>query len=244
MDEYGFLHIGKTGGTAINTVFRKCVRRGVGSHVAIYPHTFNLKQIVEGNLTQKVIFFVREPVSRYVSAFNSRLRQGRPRHDKPWTKREARAFDRFKTPNQLAEALSSHHPELREEAAAAMRGIAHLRRNYKHYLGSVELLEQQRDRIFFVGTTENLTNDFSILRKLLNVPENLKLPHGEFKAHRTPEGFDTHVTELGRTNLHNLYVEEYRIYEWCLRRRMELLREWNAQSNQSTRNASTRSPGS
>lgn len=207
----------------MNSVFRKCVRRGIGPFVAVYPHTVNLRKIAGDNLTDKLIFFVREPVGRYISAFNSRLRQGRPRHDKPWTKREAIAFERFKTPNQLAEALSSPDTALQEKAFAAMRGIAHLRRNYKHYLGSVELLEEQQNRIYFIGTTENLTSDFSLLRKLLNIPENIKLPEGEFKAHRTPEGFERDVTELGRTNLHNYFAEEYRIYEWCLRRRMILL---------------------
>ena len=72
------------------------------------------------------MFFIRDPLSRFVSAFNSRLREGRPRYHYPWREEERIAFAVFRTPDQLGSALSSDDPAQREQAEQAMRSIGHL----------------------------------------------------------------------------------------------------------------------
>jgi hypothetical protein len=223
MDKFGLLHIGKTGGTAAKTVLRAHKERGGGEPVALYGHRVGMQDVVDANMTGNVIFFVREPVSRYISAFNSRLRKGFPRHGNDWNAREEIAFEHFKTPNQLAEGLSAEDAELRQHAEDAMAGIKHLRRNYGHYLGSVELLEQEKDRIYFIGATESFDDDFGLLRQLLGVPDDLELPTDDYGAHRTPDTFEKTVSELGRANIENYYAGDYDIYRWCAKRREELL---------------------
>lgn len=222
-DRAGLLHIGKTGGTAVNTVLRAAKKLGIGRRIGLYGHEVGLQQVADHDRTGKVVFFIREPVSRYISAFNSRLRQGYPRHGNTWTEKEEIAFKHFKTPNQLAEALSARDAELRQHATDAMTGIKHLRRAYQHYLGSVELLEQERDRIYFIGATETFESDFALLRKLFRVPDDLELPTDDLGAHKTPDGFEKTVSELGRHNIENYYADDYAIYRWCVKRREELL---------------------
>lgn len=222
-DRFGLLHIGKTGGTAVNTVLRAAKKLHIGRRTGLYGHAVGLQDVADLDKTRNLIFFIREPVSRYISAFNSRLRRGYPRHGNTWTEQEEIAFKFFKTPNQLAEALSSGDAELRQHATDAMTGIKHLKRDYRHYLGSVELLEQERDRIYFIGATETFESDFSLLRKLLGVPDDLELPTDDLGAHKTPDGFEKTVSELGRGNIETYYADDYAIYRWCVKRREELL---------------------
>src|SRR5689334_13541511 len=106
IDRFGLLHIGKTGGTAAKTVLKAAKELRVGRRIGLYGHQIGLQDVVDMDMTRKLVFFIREPVSRYVSAFNSRLRRGFPRHGNTWTEREEIAFEHFKTPNQLAEGLS------------------------------------------------------------------------------------------------------------------------------------------
>ena len=96
------LHVGKTGGTALISALRSA---GTNEELEFHGHVATLKWLWSKNPRRRVIFGVREPVSRFVSAFNSRLRQGRPRHFTPWNKGEEIAFSLFDSPNELAEAI-------------------------------------------------------------------------------------------------------------------------------------------
>ena len=223
MDKYGMLHIGKTGGTAANAVLKANNKLGVGEFVKCYKHRTGLKDVVAEKLCEHVMFFIREPVQRYISAFNSRLRQGWPRHHGEWGPGEVVAFGHFKTPNQLAEALSDPDEERRQQALEAMVAIRHLRKAYQHYLGSVELLEKEKDRIYFIASTESFDGDFGLLRSLLGVSPEIDLPTDDYGAHRTPDGFEKTVSELGRKNVQEFYKTDYEIYNWCVKRREELL---------------------
>lgn len=223
MDKYGLLHIGKTGGTAANAVLKANNKRGVGEFVACYKHKVGLKDVSDDDMCEKLMFIIREPVSRYISAFNSRLRMGYPRHHGEWSPREEEAFSHFKTPNQLAEALSSEDGERRHRAQEAMKGIRHLRRAYGHYLHSTQLLEKEKDRIYFIAATETFDSDFAMMRKLLGVSPDIELPRDDYGAHRTPDGFEKTVSELGRKNVMEHYADDYEIYEWCVKRREELI---------------------
>lgn len=220
---YGLLHIGKTGGTAAKTVLRASRDLGVGEPVTFFKHEEGLAAIAEGDLCARLMFFIREPVDRFISAFNSRLRKGYPRHNSTWSVREEVAFAHFKTPNALAEGLGSDDPEIREVAVGSMMSIMHLRRSYEHYLGSVALLEQEKDRIHFIGATESFDDDFSLMRRMLRIPDDIVLPTDDYGAHRTPDGFERTVSDAGRRNVRDYYQTDFAIYDWCVKRREDLL---------------------
>lgn len=100
-----FLHIPKTGGTAIIAALAP---HALAYGIVLHDHRVTLRDIAVG---ERVFFAVRAPLSHFVSGFNSRLRHGRLRDEVPWTAGEAAAFGRFPTPTALGRAVgpqSSH----------------------------------------------------------------------------------------------------------------------------------------
>ena len=144
------LHIGKTAGTALFTALKEA---NTEQKLVLHGHAFTLKSVWENFPQRSVVFGVREPVSRYVSAFNSRLREGLPRHHTPWNKSEQVAFGLFKTPNDLAEALSSNDKMERAVAELSMLGIKHVNKPLTAYLGGIQNLEKNKSKIKFVYLT-------------------------------------------------------------------------------------------
>lgn len=80
------LHIGKTGGTAMKAVFATV---GDKARYEIITHR-HYTRIIKVPRGEKVFFVVRDPVDRFVSGFNSRLRRGEPRYFTEWTEGGAR----------------------------------------------------------------------------------------------------------------------------------------------------------
>jgi hypothetical protein len=102
-----FLHPGKTGGTALKAALAPVALDG-RYEIHLHRHNVLLSDI---SLGDRVFFSVRAPLDRFVSGFNSRRRQGRPRYDIPWSAAEERAFTTFTSPDALGRALSSNDPE-------------------------------------------------------------------------------------------------------------------------------------
>ena len=78
-----FIHIGKTGGTAIKKLLAR-------TKISFHSHGFLLGK---GDPGDTYVFFVRDPVERWVSGYLSRLRQGCPAHFHLGTKEELNIFD-------------------------------------------------------------------------------------------------------------------------------------------------------
>ena len=206
-----FLHIGKTGGTSVIAALK--AMKVPGRRFLYWGHHVPLAEIPRG---EKCFFFVRDPVSRFVSGFYSRQRQGRPRYNFPWSPDEERAFRAFDTPNALALALSGPGEEQRGAAVHAMRSIEHLRDSYWKWLGSEDDLRSRRSDILFVGSQENLERDVGLLSQRLGV--EIKLPGDEVGAHRRPADVATGLEPQAVANLEDWYRDDYR----CL----ALLAEW------------------
>jgi hypothetical protein len=223
------LHIGKTGGTAVRDPLRKFKKTKPPVEIGLPTHNVGLREVIKTHPERKVVFFIREPVSRFVSGFNSRLRKGAPRHFYEWSAAEALAFETFKTPNALAEALGSWRSSRRRAAEEALKAMRHTRWGYEFYLGSVRLLEKEKDRILLIGAQEQLDEDFEVIKEILNMGPEYCLPRDEIAAHRTPDGFDTHVSAKGRRNLMKHYQADYEIYAWCKAHRLFLLDRWRQQ---------------
>jgi hypothetical protein len=146
-----FLHIGKTGGSAVKVA----MRRAEGSakfRVVPRRHEIHLDAIPEED---QFFFTVRDPIERYVSGFLSRQREGRPKFDIPWNECEAAAFPEFQSPDALAVALTAGGAEQRN-AEAAMRGIVHVRSSYWDWFGDADYFRSRADHILWVGHQENL----------------------------------------------------------------------------------------
>ena len=206
-----FLHLGKTGGTAIKHAL---LQAPPGKKHVLYLHSHNVKlqDIAKG---EGVFFCVRDPISRFISGFFSRQRQGQPRHFTPWSTEERFAFESFSTPNQLGKALSSQDPELKHRAQKAMNNIQHVNNSYWDWFTDEDYLRSRQTDIFFIGFQEQLTEDFELLKKRLKVPATIELPRDDINAHRNPKHLDKSLDAQAIVNLKAWYREDYRFIELC-----------------------------
>lgn len=85
-----FMHIGKTGGTAIKNSLKNKKLTILKNFVIVHEgHGFRLKNLPRDHT---LFFFVRDPLDRYVSGFYSRYRMGMPTNYNPWKNGEEEAF--------------------------------------------------------------------------------------------------------------------------------------------------------
>lgn len=208
-----FLHIRKTGGTAITEALRPVA----DSHgIVLHDHQTRLSDVPRDH---RVVFFVRHPIARFVSGFCSRQRRGLPRHRYEWNDAEAQAFRCFRTANDLAEGLSATDLQTLSRAQAAMRGISHVKNTYRDWFSGEQELDDRFESILLIGLQEKLASDFEYLKMLLKLPKTVSLPVDDFLAHRTPPEYDRHLSSLAQRNLAQWYAEDIRLYEHCLRLR-------------------------
>jgi hypothetical protein len=161
------------------------------------------------------MFLIRDPLSRFVSAFNGRLREDRPRYHYPWREEEREAFAIFRTPNELALALSFTDDERREAAVRAMSGIGHLNTPYSFWFGDETTFRKRLSDVFFIGFQDRLDEDFETLRTRLGLPASAELPHDGTTAHRAPTGVDDGLEDEARSNLERWYARDIAFVELC-----------------------------
>jgi hypothetical protein len=206
-------HIGKTGGTALNETL--LAHDDESRYRLVFGgHTLTLPDVPAG---EKFMFVIRDPLKRFVSAFNGRLREDRPRYHYPWRDEEKVAFAIFKTPDELATALSSSDTDARRRAEAAMHGIGHVNTPYSYWFDDEESFRSRVPDLFFIAFTERLDDDFELLKAKLGLATELRLPQGDTDAHRTPAGFSTRLSDVGRANLERWYARDIALVELCRR---------------------------
>jgi len=206
-----FLHIGKTGGTAVKHALRDSLAL-TRCTLLLHGHNVKLMDVPEG---EKAAFFLRDPVSRFCSGFYSRKRRGRPRFDLPWSPGEEVAFGRFPTPDALGTALSSKDAGVRQSARDAMRSIGHLKRSYWEWFGDAEYFQSRQSDLFFIGFQETLNDDFRSLLGKIGLPDDLQLPTDDIETHRTPADCDRRLSDEAVKNLTEWYAVDYQLLESC-----------------------------
>lgn len=219
-----FIHIGKTGGSAIKWALRRSGAPGTpfGS-LELHRHAFTIREVPADD---HFFFFVRDPIARFMSGFYSRRNKGQPRYYYEWTKAERKAFQAFPTPQALAAGLAGEDPGQRARAVAAARAIRHTR-PMTGFVGTPRELRRRADKLVYVGTLETLQDDWRQLREVLDVPRDLRLPKGPWRAHRQREPVDTSLDERGRRALEEWYAEDYKLVAYCEELRAE--RGWGSQ---------------
>ena len=206
-----FLHIGKTGGTAVRHALGEwsaCSKR----RVILHWHNLRFTEVPAGD---GAIFFLRDPVTRFVSSFYSRQRQGKPKYDNPWTEDEQIAFAQFGTANELALALSSEDPAIRSKAEEAMRRVRHVNQRYEWWFADESSFLSRLDQVFFIGFQERLAEDFDRLKRMLGIPAAARLPEDEVHSHRAPDDTDRRLEPQAERNLRAWYADDIRFFELC-----------------------------
>ena len=206
-----FLHVSKTGGTAVREALADH-HDGDNFRLVMHRHQVTLKSVAVGDA---VVLFLRDPITRFASAFASRQRRGQPRHNHPNTEAEVQAFARFATPNELANALSSSTSASRSDAEEAMRGINHVRIHYADWFHGHDYFLSRQDDLFFIGFQESLAQDFDLLRTKLGLPTEVRLPQDPVAAHRRPAD-QPHVLDAQAVhNLQSWYADDLAFFELC-----------------------------
>ncbi len=210
--KYVLLHIGKTGGTSLDTLIRKLKAEDAGLRISKLSHSWKLRAVARKRPNTQIGFVVRDPASRFVSAFNSRLRSGRPAHDFEWKTEEAIVYAFFPTANELAEALCSEDERLKSAAQFAMKNIAHLRQGYEHHLGGIDVLESLKDRIYCVCDLNDLNDRLYDFFAPLGLDES-KIRSQFEHMHRDKDA--SPLSDLALRNLRAVWATEFEIYEYC-----------------------------
>lgn len=224
-----FVHVGKTGGTAIKRTLRQhglaCgeneTPRGPPTPygpIQVHPHRFRMFDVPEGDYA---FFVLRDPVERFRSGFLSRQNQGLPGHSYPWTSDERKAFEAFPTASELIRALGSQDRHERELAEWAMGRIRHLGFMYR-IVGTPRLLRAQLGKVVFVGMQETLARDWEQLKAILELPADIPLPRGRRRAHRQDPSQKEPLDPQLEQQLRLWYRRDYQLLLYCHR-----LRAWH-----------------
>ncbi len=205
-----FLHIGKTGGTAIKSILQNYLETDQ-YYIILHHHNISLKDIPKG---EYVIFFLRDPISRFISGFYSRQRKGQPRYYFEWSNEEKEIFETFLLPNQLAISLADKNSKNYKLSLRAMKNIQHFR-TYKNWYSSLEYFNSRINDILFIGFQESLDNDFIRLKQILNIHESVKLPIDEITAHKNPKNIDKYIDKKGILKLKQWYHDDFEFILRC-----------------------------
>jgi Sulfotransferase family len=225
-----FIHVGKTGGTAIKEALREAGLAVEGpesryvqtaTHVPATPygqivlhnHGFGLRDLPPDDFA---FFFLRDPISRFVSGFSSRLRKGQPRYLIEWTAKERAVFERYPTPETLFYGLVSEDAESRELAEWAMKHLQHVTR-YSRQVGPPKQLRATLPRIVYIGRQETLDRDWHKLKSVLELPGDLALSTDPVVSHRGDPSVDRSLDTGAREILRDWYAPDYRVLRICER---------------------------
>lgn len=213
-----FLHIGKTGGSAVQTALESYV--DVGTYeILLQPHRVTLKDVPPGDA---VFFTLRHPVTRFVSGFNDRLRLGQPKYCYWWSPTEQEAFACFQCANELAEALSDPDDLWRDLAQRAMDSIQHVSTSFWFWLQNPAYFRSRRADLLFVGFQESLSSDFPRLLNRLGLDEQIPLPTDPVVANQAPDCTDQAISALGRRNLLAHYAADVKLYKELYQKGVDL----------------------
>ena len=197
------LHIPKTGGSNL----RHTLGKAKGIIICDHPKT-----TLDPKPDDRFVFFVRSPLTRFVSAFITRLRCGRPRYNNAHQAAEKITFARYQSPEQLALDLGHADPLVHAKAIEAINSMMIMRQDFRFYLKSVDHLVANADKILFVGRNENMDEDYDqLIQKLgINAPP---LSQDPVLRHKTPAEYEalTQLSPQARENVMRHYQEDYRL---------------------------------
>jgi hypothetical protein len=205
-----FLHIGKTGGSAVKSVLNDF--QGTPAYsLELHGHEATLKDVPKGEF---VVFFLRDPLSRFISGFYSRQRKGQPRYYSEWSSKEREVFEHFSTPNEIAVSLAKEQSDDHALAIMAMKNVQHFKPYNKWYVG-FDYFQSRLDDILFVGFQESLDADFIKLKSILEIPQNITLPTDDVAAHKNPKNVDKSIDEIGISALIDWYSDDFKFIALC-----------------------------
>lgn len=207
------LHIGKTGGSFLKSALHDKQKKDRAIEVCGHGDTL-ISTARKFGRDRKLAFVFREPAARFVSGFNSRMRQGRPTYNISWSNAEATAFSFFEHPNDLAEALDDANERMRSAAHFAFNNIFHLKHGYRHFLHSTEALkyEHKSQNIVVCCETHKIDKNLTKIIAALEVGQTLS----RSVRHEKPMNQDASLSDRGLANIKQYLRRDFEIYQTCV----------------------------
>ena len=203
--DLNFLHIGKCAGNEILERTKNFDQYGVRIHR--HQH----RSLNTFNEDWKYFFSIRDPITRFVSGFESRKRKGAPLYHNEWTPYEQKAFEYFSEAEDLAEALFS--PSDADRALIAISAIYHNRMHQISYLDG--RLDFSIREPFCIIRVEKFEQDFDFFKSKLGITADINPGH----KHKNPK--QTHpaseLSKKARENLRLWYARDFEFYRYCER---------------------------
>lgn len=208
--ELAYLHIGKTAGTQIKFIFARLQWQGV--KLTSFGHGKRLLDIPAGI---PYFFSVRHPISRFVSGFYERKRQGGRVYKNQWSSFEARAFADFDHANELAEALFSDG-EIGRRAREAILSISHTSMLQVDYFKRAGHFLQERPPLAIIRQ-ENFHEDLQSLLSILGIETAVStlVDHRKSLTRVTDYREVPRLSAMATQNLSDWYVQDIWFYRTC-----------------------------
>jgi Sulfotransferase family len=210
-----FIHVSKAGGSVLRYAIREARKKNGGKlesqwgPIWAHNHLFCLSDLEADDMA---VFPLRDPVTRFLSGFYSRLREGAPRYHIRHTRAEHQAFEWFPTPQELADALAARGQK-RWRARFAMQSVGHLKRHQTFWTGKPSYLRKNLGQILYIARQETLSEDWEKIKALLDIPTDVALSKDETIAHRTEYVGDRTLSEKGTEAVRAWYAHDYKLLE-------------------------------
>jgi hypothetical protein len=215
--QYAFLHIPKTGGTSLIALGKKLVDKGYSFPVCL-GHSWRAQEVLSHFPKMKLTIMLRDPLERIVSGFNSRLRQGRPTYDSPWTLAEASVMAMLPSVRHLLDAMLADDEFSISAVAYANSNVSHLHHNYSFYLKNRNFVVKNQSMFHLVGHMKNFEKFVEGIAELSQAPIGLVRDMYQIK-HSSSESSSSILEQYSNsdlTRLKEIHAEEYAIYnELC-----------------------------
>lgn len=179
------------------------------TELALHDEPVFLPELLQ-DPSNRVAIFLGDPIARFAADFS--LRSGNSvdeglLHDleTPPTLLE------FKTPNDLAEALSASDRNLQDRAYVATNSLSRSSQRYADFLVGADYLASRRRRIVFVGSLETYAADVRQFFQGLGVEREIDVPDESAPS----LGGDRELSPLAVRNLQAWYAGDIAIFLWA-----------------------------
>lgn len=205
-----FLHIGKNAGVQINFIMENANKTSTKFCFIKHDHGFSLADIPEG---AKYFFSIRDPISRFKSAFYSRKRKGQPLFYNEWSEAEAIAFRDFEHANDLAGALFEDSSR-GFKAYCAMRSISHVAMYQFSWFGQNGQFLKLRPPLDIVRQ-ENFDSDMRRLMNKIGLYAEIVTTMDRVKSHKNDYTDTPELSAKAIRNLRMWYAADIEFYKAC-----------------------------
>lgn len=210
------LHIGKTGGNTLRSLilrsdgFDRVAVPGAVPPVMLGHKLSRLRDWPRTHRRAAFAFVYRDPVQRYVSAFESRLRRGVDGRN-PWSAAEALTFTTFASANDLFEGLDAVSPRVRGAAEFGLGAIGHVNRGHEWYLGPVDDWAERERFAYFYCPLDGLDGHFGRFFTLGRGHDALPDEFVPERRHVNPSP-PVELSDGAVANLRAVFPDEFRLH--------------------------------